>query len=86
MTTSQRSVTSLMFQCLDSHGREFPLIDDVGDGDNIETQGNLFSDMVIKHEVLQIGSDGNVLNAPYKTFNYQVNDVGNAQMVGGGGF
>lgn len=86
VSTSQRSVTELLFQCLDGHGRVFPFIDDVGDGDNIETQGNLFSDMVIRHEVMDIGSDGNVLNAPYKTYNYQVNTLGEAQMIGGGGF
>jgi len=86
MTTSQRTVTELLFQCLDGHGRAFPFIDDVGDGDNIETQGNLFSDMIIRHEVLDIGSDGNILDAPFKTYNYQVNQLGNPQLVGGGGF
>jgi len=86
MTTSQRTVTELLFQCLDGHGRAFPFIDDVGDGDNIETQGNLFSDMIIRHEVLDIGSDGNVLDAPFKTYNYQLNSVGTPQLVGGGGF
>ena len=86
MTTSQRTVTELLFQALDSHGRIFPKIDDTGDGDNIETQGNLFSDMMIRHEVLDIGTDAGVLNAPFKTFNYQVNDLGQAQMLGGGGF
>jgi len=86
MTTSQRTVTELLFQCLDGHGRAFPFIDDAGDGDNIETQGNLFSDMIIRHEVLDIGSDGNVLDAPFKTYNYQLNNVGAPQLVGGGGF
>ncbi len=86
MTTSQRSVTELLFQCLDSHGREFPLIDDANDGADIETDGNLFSDMIIRHEILDIGSDGNVLDAPYKTYNYQLNNVGAPQLVGGGGF
>ena len=86
ISTSQRSVTELLFQCLDSHGRQFPFIDDVGDGDDIEKSGNLFSDMVIRHEVKDIGSDGNVLNAPYKTYNYQVNTLGEAQLIGGGGF
>jgi|5_EtaG_2_1085323.scaffolds.fasta_scaffold04138_7 hypothetical protein len=86
MTTSQRTVTELLFQCLDGHGRAFPFIDDVGDGDNIETEGNLFSDMIIRHEVLDIGSDGNVLDAPFKTYNYQLNTVGQPQLIGGGGF
>jgi len=86
MTTSQRTVTELLFQCLDGHGRAFPFVDDVGDGDNIETQGNLFSDMIIRHEVLDIGSDGNVLDAPFKTYNYQLNSVGTPQLIGGGGF
>ena len=86
MTTSQRTVTELLFQCLDGHGREFPFIDDVGDGANIETQGNLFSDMVIRHEVMDIGEDGNVLDAPFKTYNYQLNTVGTPQLIGGGGF
>ncbi len=86
MTTSQRTVTELLFQCLDGHGRAFPFVDDVGDGENIETQGNLFSDMIIRHEVMDIGSDGNVLDAPFKTYNYQLNSVGKPQLVGGGGF
>ena len=86
MTTSQRTVTELLFQCLDGHGREFPFIDDVGDGADIETQGNLFSDMVIRHEVMDIGEDGNVLDAPFKTYNYQLNSVGTPQLIGGGGF
>ena len=86
MTTSQRTITSLLFQCLDGHGRTFPFIDDAGDGDNIEVAGNLFSDMVIKHEVLDVGDDGNVLKAPFKTYNYQLNSVGTPQLIGGGGF
>jgi len=86
MTTSQRTVTELLFQCLDGHGRAFPFVDDVGDGDNIETEGNLFSDMIIRHEVMDIGSDGNVLDAPFKTYNYQLNSVGKPQLIGGGGF
>ena len=87
MTTNQRTVTSLLFQCLDSHGRVFPFINDTGEaGNNIETQGNLFSDMVIRHEVLDIGADGNVLDAPFKTYNYQLNSVGTPQLIGGGGF
>ena len=86
MTTSQRTVTELLFQALDSHGRVFPKIDDTGDGDNIEVVGNLFSDLVLRHEVLDIGADGGVLNAPYKSFNYQINDLGQGQMIGGGGF
>ena len=86
MTTSQRTITQLLFQCLDGHGREFPFIDDVGDGADIETQGNLFSDMVIRHEVMDIGEDGNVLDAPFKTYNYQLNSVGTPQLIGGGGF
>ena len=86
MTTSQRTVTELLFQCLDGHGREFPFIDDVGDGADIETQGNLFSDMVIRHEVMDIGEDGNVLDAPFKTYNYQLNSVGTPQLIGGSGF
>jgi len=86
MTTSQRTVTELLFQCLDGHGREFPFIDDSNTGANIETQGNLFSDMIIRHEILDIGSDGNVLDAPFKTYNYQLNSVGTPQLVGGGGF
>jgi len=86
MTTSQRTVTELLFQCLDGHGRAFPAVDDVGDGENIETEGNLFSDMIIRHEVMDIGSDGNVLDAPFKTYNYQLNSVGKPQLIGGGGF
>lgn len=86
MTTSQRTVTELLFQCLDGHGREFPFIDDTNTGANIETQGNLFSDMIIRHEILDIGSDGNILDAPFKTYNYQLNSVGTPQLVGGGGF
>jgi len=86
MTTSQRTVTELLFQCLDGHGRAFPFIDDVGDGDNIETEGNLFSDMIVRHEILDIGADGNVLDAPFKTYNYQLNTLGQPQLIGGGGF
>ena len=86
VTTSQKTVTELLFQCLDAHGRAFPFIDDVGDGDNIETQGNLFSDMIVRHEILDIGDDGNVLNAPFKTYNYQLNTLGQPQLIGGGGF
>tara|TARA_R110000823_G_scaffold76963_1_gene175786 strand:- start:872 stop:2008 length:1137 start_codon:yes stop_codon:yes gene_type:complete len=87
MTTNQRIVTSLLFQCLDSHGRAFAFINDTGEaGNDIETQGNLFSDMVIRHEVLDIGPDGNVLDAPFKTYNYQLNSVGTPQLIGGGGF
>jgi hypothetical protein len=87
MTTSQRTVTELLFQCLDGHGREFPFINDTGDATaDIEKQGNLFSDMVIRHEVMDIGDDGNVLDAPFKTYNYQLNSVGTPQLIGGGGF
>lgn len=87
MTTSQRTVTELLFQCLDGHGREFPFINDTGDATaDIEKQGNLFSDMVIRHEVMDIGEDGNVLDAPFKTYNYQLNTVGTPQLIGGGGF
>ena len=86
VTTSQRTVTELLFQCLDGHGRAFPFIDDVGDGDNIETEGNLFSDMIVRHEILDIGADGNVLDAPFKTYNYQLNTLGQPQLIGGGGF
>ena len=86
VTTSQRTVTELLFQCLDGHGRAFPFIDDVGDGDDIEVDGNLFSDMIVRHEIMDIGSDGNVLDAPFKTYNYQLNTLGQPQLIGGGGF
>jgi len=86
ISTTQKTVTELLFQCLDSHGRQFPHIDDTNEGLDIETQGNLFSDMILRHEVMDIGSDGNLLKAPFKTYNYQVNTLGEAQMIGGGGF
>ena len=84
--SSQRTITELLFQALDHHGREIPTIDDSGDGLNIETDGNLFSDMVIRHEVLDLGQAENVLDAPFKKFNYQTNQVGQVQLIGGGGF
>ena len=42
--------------------------------------------MIVRHEILDIGDDGNVLNAPFKTYNYQLNTLGQPQLIGGGGF
>mgnify|MGYP003130972165 FL=1 len=42
--------------------------------------------MVIRHEVLDLGQAENVLDAPFKKFNYQTNQVGQVQLIGGGGF
>ncbi len=86
IVSTQRNITELLFQALDHHGREIPFINDTGDAVDIEKDGNLFSDMVVRHEVLNIGSGNDVLNAPFKTFNYQINQANRAQMIGGGGF
>ena len=75
INTNNQHISDLVFKIVDHHGRSIPKIS------NIETQGNLFSDMTLKIETFAVGGGEHTLNAPHQNFFYEPNGVGQIQNI-----
>lgn len=75
ITTNNQHISDLIFKIVDHHGRKIPKIQD------IQTEGNLFSDMTLKVETFAVGGGEHTLNAPHQNFHYESNGVGQIRNV-----
>jgi len=76
-----RHISEILFEIKDHHGRRIDTLTD------IETQGNLFSDMTLTYQVYARGANSHELRAPIKNFHIEQNTMAaNVQANTGSGF
>jgi hypothetical protein len=76
VNSTNRNISEVMFNLVDHHGRPIPKTHD-----EIETEGNLFSDLTLKVDTYSIGGNEHTLNSPVKNYHYEANTIGQIQGV-----
>lgn len=77
VNVTNKAISEILFQVVDHHGRTLAVpVDATGEGQSIETDGSLHSDLCIRVEVYQIGRNPNFLELKPQKSTYTRNQNG----------